>query len=429
MSDPVTNVEIEDVLTSIRRLVSENSRAGHVNPVPVEQPDAEPAHEPADRLMLTPALRVSEVKDESELDEAHFDEDVEEAAEENSESWQHDDASFEGTAEDEADHEVEDNETHYQADTSVEETWEDTDEREDMLSAEAVVFFDDDSGDPDEATEVESIEAVEAVEDSAEEALEDFDDDEGIALSDAQVLDSRIVQWGHIGAVDQPPYEPDAAGDSDYAGTDVSALSWGASATSDDDETPLTLEAEIEPLEEFDAPFIEISEEDTPEFEENLELSAAEDEETMWESDSSAAIEESAVAEDLPEDGHTEEAEQVIPMFIPGSFRHATDVNLHDRGDREMDVGATDLPGEHSVQGDTETNDFTEESFEEAIAPEMEGFDPDDTAFLDEAMMRDLVGEIVRQELQGALGERITRNVRKLVRREIHRALAAHELE
>jgi hypothetical protein len=48
---------------------------------------------------------------------------------------------------------------------------------------------------------------------------------------------------------------------------------------------------------------------------------------------------------------------------------------------------------------------------------------------LDEAALRDLVGEIVRAELQGALGERITRNVRKLVRREIHRALTAQELE
>lgn len=53
----------------------------------------------------------------------------------------------------------------------------------------------------------------------------------------------------------------------------------------------------------------------------------------------------------------------------------------------------------------------------------------DDPAVLDEEALRDLVTEIVRQELQGSLGERITRNVRKLVRREIHRALATKELE
>ncbi|MEC8195773.1 MAG: hypothetical protein VX228_05495, partial [Pseudomonadota bacterium] len=52
----------------------------------------------------------------------------------------------------------------------------------------------------------------------------------------------------------------------------------------------------------------------------------------------------------------------------------------------------------------------------------------DETAEIDEAMLREMVADIVRQELQGALGERITRNVRKLVRREIHRALAAHDL-
>lgn len=49
-------------------------------------------------------------------------------------------------------------------------------------------------------------------------------------------------------------------------------------------------------------------------------------------------------------------------------------------------------------------------------------------SYLDEEGLRDLVASIVREELQGPLGERITRNVRKLVRREIHRALAAHDL-
>lgn len=52
-----------------------------------------------------------------------------------------------------------------------------------------------------------------------------------------------------------------------------------------------------------------------------------------------------------------------------------------------------------------------------------------DDQVIDEEMLRDLVTEIVRAELQGALGERITRNVRKLVRREIHRALTAQEME
>jgi hypothetical protein len=47
----------------------------------------------------------------------------------------------------------------------------------------------------------------------------------------------------------------------------------------------------------------------------------------------------------------------------------------------------------------------------------------------DEAVLRDLVRDILREELAGALGERITRNVRKLVRAEIARALAARDFD
>ncbi|KUF10359.1 hypothetical protein [Pseudoponticoccus marisrubri] len=48
---------------------------------------------------------------------------------------------------------------------------------------------------------------------------------------------------------------------------------------------------------------------------------------------------------------------------------------------------------------------------------------------IDETVLREMVVDIVRQELQGALGERITRNVRKLVRREIHRVLMSQEFD
>jgi len=53
----------------------------------------------------------------------------------------------------------------------------------------------------------------------------------------------------------------------------------------------------------------------------------------------------------------------------------------------------------------------------------------DDEDLLDEAALRALVSEIIRKELQGTLGERITRNVRKLVRREIQRALSSQEFD
>ncbi|MBS1300796.1 hypothetical protein [Loktanella sp. SALINAS62] len=45
------------------------------------------------------------------------------------------------------------------------------------------------------------------------------------------------------------------------------------------------------------------------------------------------------------------------------------------------------------------------------------------------AELQDMVRAIVREELQGNLGERITRNVRKLVRREIQRVLSNAEMD
>jgi hypothetical protein len=48
---------------------------------------------------------------------------------------------------------------------------------------------------------------------------------------------------------------------------------------------------------------------------------------------------------------------------------------------------------------------------------------------LDEEALAEVVRQLIREELQGALGERITRNVRKLVRAEINRALTARELD
>jgi len=55
--------------------------------------------------------------------------------------------------------------------------------------------------------------------------------------------------------------------------------------------------------------------------------------------------------------------------------------------------------------------------------------DEDDAAFIDEETLREMVVEIVRDELRGALGMRITRNVRKLVRQEIQRLLATQSID
>jgi hypothetical protein len=55
--------------------------------------------------------------------------------------------------------------------------------------------------------------------------------------------------------------------------------------------------------------------------------------------------------------------------------------------------------------------------------------DDDDAITFDEEVLRDLVRDLIREELHGALGERITRNIRKLVRTEISRMLTAQTYE
>lgn len=53
----------------------------------------------------------------------------------------------------------------------------------------------------------------------------------------------------------------------------------------------------------------------------------------------------------------------------------------------------------------------------------------EDEGYFDETVLRDLVRDLIREELSGALGERITRNVRKLVRAEINRAMTARDFD
>ena len=64
----------------------------------------------------------------------------------------------------------------------------------------------------------------------------------------------------------------------------------------------------------------------------------------------------------------------------------------------------------------------------EVVADLTVGEDVDPEMSFDEAVLRELVRDLILKELQGHLGERITRNVRKLVRAEIARALAIHDV-
>ena len=95
----------------------------------------------------------------------------------------------------------------------------------------------------------------------------------------------------------------------------------------------------------------------------------------------------------------------------------------------EPEAEAVEEPEVAEVAEDTveETEEEPAEATSEASEDNV--FEDDLSEVFDEEMLRDLVSEFVRKELQGELGERITRNVRKLVRREINRALAARDFD
>ncbi|WP_102226673.1 hypothetical protein [Acidimangrovimonas sediminis] len=92
----------------------------------------------------------------------------------------------------------------------------------------------------------------------------------------------------------------------------------------------------------------------------------------------------------------------------------------------EADAWVADA--EEAETGETETGETETGEVDSDMGP-AGIFDEADTGYLDEDSLRELVREMIRQELQGSLGERITRNVRKLVRAEINRALASRDFQ
>ncbi|MCC0078453.1 MAG: hypothetical protein H6899_00520 [Rhodobacter sp.] len=81
------------------------------------------------------------------------------------------------------------------------------------------------------------------------------------------------------------------------------------------------------------------------------------------------------------------------------------------------------LPGPEQDQTAAASVDPREPDVTDTDTATVEDGDPILETVIDEATLRALVAQIVREELQGQLGERITLQVRKLVRAEIAKAL------
>jgi len=154
----------------------------------------------------------------------------------------------------------------------------------------------------------------------------------------------------------------------------------------------------------------------------------------------------------------SEDLEAEIPRSMPRAFAEPGARVLHFRVPQEDDpaMSPSDQGRDHiddaevieetpAASTDPAIDDFPpaqEAEVEDMAAAEEVAADPDprleeelalagyaDEDMMDEEALRELVAQVIREELQGAMGERITRNVRRLVRREVQRALTLREFE
>ena len=345
MSDPVTNVEIEDVLSSIRRLVGDGDKARTRDPAQIvvaateaarAAPDAAPESndvsqktDTSDRLVLTPAFLVAGGDDDRDarLHETYDEETAETQPE--SDDWQEED--WPEAVSDDSDAEDDDGE----------------DDDDQNFDADDHDFDDDDA---------ENLDALgDTVEDAPQAAP--------LSLTDP-VMD-------HAGDV-----APDTT----------------------DGTTPVTdgsgLVATIADLE------VAISE-----------------------------------GEDDFEPYGSETMGQTIAW--PGRMAARTSDTI-EGADVAEDPAAQipDVQNDETPSFEHRTADEKSDPVVEDVASEVEDYDDDldglmdvGGATLDEEALRELVASVVREELTGPLGERITRNVRKLVRREIYRILSSQEFD
>ncbi len=436
MSDPQTNPDIEDVLSSIRRLVSEHAK-------PAQTRRVEPADDDPGRLVLTPALRVAEddapgADGADEIDTSGPDADVDAArdapqpgphqadpdaavaaemtegesvAEMFAADLDADTAPADGAsdmdgqkaAEPEHDADAPGNGPLHLSDPVPPAADAEPDAEDDATPWQGHEAASDTSSAPesgdDETREIPSLEAtiaeLEAVINRSGETWDPEADEASIARGEAMPWED----W--TGSEGDAPFEAPGshAADTHRASTDTGSMDTdaavapepSAAAVRHDGATEGDAASRTEPGE-------------TPEKTPEMTLA-----ETAAGTGDAATQDDSTSREDAAPDGHD-----------------------YDDGPPEtlFPEDAAVLASVHALRETQDTDGFTERLGARSAADE-DRFDffGEDESILDEEALRDLVAEIVRKELQGALGERITRNVRKLVRREIHRALASQELD
>jgi hypothetical protein len=364
MSEPVTNLEIEDVLSSIRRLVSDEARSADrrdeeiafksdVPPQPVElieedsdvlaESEPRPLVSPVPALVLTAALRI-----EDDEDKRVADRDSDDHADENNATGEQ---ALILTV-DEAVHVDEADQTPSQSENEEAEVGQETHQLDDSQDSEMdhandeITFENSDENSDENNSENSDDDHDDARDESHDEAAQtataqspDFND-EAPQSEEPRSIEDKIAALEALISNSETDFEPDGTEIGGNAGRPGQSVPW----------------------------------EDSHEPRPNLQSDVLPDPDSASQS---AHFRDDASA------FHQAHADAV------GSVQAEIEANANETLHETEDLGTV----------------------------------------LDEEALRDMVSEIVRQELQGPLGERITRNVRKLVRREIYRALAANELD
>jgi hypothetical protein len=393
MSDPVTNAEVEDVLSSIRRLVSEDKR-------PLQAPKPAPVN---DRLVLTPALRVADGEaDTPKRSEPPRDINA---------------YTVPRSVPDRPENQPE------PATPPLRSDWargmdEDRDQCEDDVedlsgfdTAATMSDVDDDNWDAPWRDEDDHPHAS---------ASDPFDDNFEYAISEqADVPDENLPsEQADEDDTPAPVSSDELSARETRVRRRLMAAAAGTLASDPQPDAPsskgetaeASLSAKIAALETAVSKIPENWEPDEPGTDAYSGTAAP----TMaWEDD----IVRDATGALMDEDD--------APSEVTSVFR------------RHMPQDSVAQMRDHEAKAEAQTEEAAEDA--NPAATSSQGAEPDaaadpadlvsDDQILDEDALRDLISDIVRAELQGALGERITRNVRKLVRREIHRALTAQELE
>ncbi|KEJ89195.1 hypothetical protein [Sulfitobacter donghicola] len=370
MSEPVTNEEVEDVLSSIRRLVSEDKRplaglrSASAEAVPMPEAEQEPAPEVVDRFVLTPALRVTDQQDVAAVADDAGPLDLGSVARN---TW----------AEDE---------------TVVA-------ENEPMMLFPAAQEASAEAGAQDGDTDIAALvhEAVETQEQSSEDLQDEGDYSDESYWETPELAEPAQVHEESAEHMHAQEHSGDADADWNVDENDR----YSSDLVEED-----AHEADFHTIEE-------VIVNDAPEavFEAPAEAPNEAANASVL-TDKIAALEAAVgeIAQDWEPDG---EIEEELTSTVTSAMAWEDNVDLDATGE-PIHAAFDDAP--------LEAEEIPEEPHADSDAGEEE-------PLMDEAALRDLVSEIVRAELQGALGERITRNVRKLVRREIHRALTAQDME